>query len=614
MCGIAAVFDRSRRWVEQAELLSMTDAMRHRGPDDEGWYAGHGVGLGNRRLAIIDLTAGGHQPMTNEDGSVWIAYNGELYNYRELRRDLLARGHRFRSASDTEVIVHAYEEWGEDCVQRLDGMFAVAIWDAKRGRLLAARDRFGVKPLYWAQHGTRVVVGSEIKVVLAAGVPRRPNAEAVVEYFTFQNVYSERTLFDGIQLLPPGCMLIADTDRVEVKRWWDYSFDPDGSKSVQEWGGEVREALEAAVDRQLVSDVPVGSYLSGGLDSGSLVALASRRVPRLMTFTGGFDLSSVEGLELVFDERAAAESISSRFRTEHYEMVMHEGDMAYALPDLVWHLEDLRVGMSYQNYYVARLASKFVKVTLGGAGGDELFGGYPWRYDRVAGLHDADAFNQAYFDYWCRLVPPQAHGSFFTGATREAASGLDPFGVFRDVLDPVRTLDPYSKALYFERKTFLHGLLVVEDKVSMAQSLEVRVPFLDNALADLASRIPSELLCSGTEGKPVLRAAASDLLPQDVVRARKQGFSPPDQSWYRGPTMDYIKAILLDDRSLSRGWFEPAAIQRTIAEHVEGRVNHRLLLWSLLSFEWWNRLFMDGERPPQVTVGRGTRPTVADAA
>ena len=366
------------------------------------------------------------------------------------------------------------------------------------------------------------------------------------------------------------------------------------------------EALEAAVDRQLVSDVPVGSYLSGGLDSGSIVALASRRVPRLMTFTGGFDLSSVEGLELVFDERSYAESISNRFRTEHYEMVMHEGDMAWALPDLVWHLEDLRVGMCYQNYYIARLASKFVKVTLSGAGGDELFGGYPWRYERVADLHDPDTFERNYFDYWCRLVPPSEHTSFFTAGTL-ARAGTDPFDVFRGVLDPVRTLDPHSKALYFERKTFLDGLLVVEDRVSMAHSLETRVPFLDNALADLAARIPSKLLCGG-EGKPVLRAAAGDLLPPEVVRAKKQGFSPPDRSWYRGPTMDYIRTMLLDDRSLSRGWFEPDAIRRTIAEHIEGRVNHRLLLWSLLSFEWWNRLYVEGELPPQVTVPGATRP------
>jgi asparagine synthase (glutamine-hydrolysing) len=506
------------------------------------------------------------------------------------------------------VLLHAYAEWGADCLPRLNGMFAFAIWDRERETLFCARDRFGVKPLYWAEQGERLVLGSEIKVVLAAGLPRRVNAEALVEYFTFQNVYSDRTLFDGIRALPAGCALVADADGIEIKRWWDFGFDPDGSKSTEEWGSEVRDALEAAVERQLVADVPVGSYLSGGLDSGSLVAFAARRVPRLMTFTGGFDLTSVEGLEMVFDERVDAESISSLFRTEHYEMVMHEGDMAWALPDLVWHLEDLRVGMCYQNYYVARLASKFVKVTLSGAGGDELFGGYPWRYERVAGLDAPDAFEREYFDYWSRLVPTSQHGAFFTGETRAAAAGADPFATFRSVLDPVRHLDPYSRALYFERKTFLDGLLVVEDRVSMAHSLEVRVPFLDNGLADLAARIPSHVLCAGGAGKPVLRAAARDILPEGIADRRKQGFSPPDGSWYRGPTMDYIRAMLLDERSLSRGWFEPAAIRRTIEEHLAGRVNHRLLLWSLLSFEWWCRLFLDGELPPQVTIPGATRP------
>ena len=383
MCGIAAVLDRSGRWVEQPELLRMTDSMRHRGPDDEGWYAGHGVGLGNRRLAIIDLTSGGHQPMSNEDGSVWITYNGMLYNYRELRRELVAAGHHFRSSSDTEVIVHAYEEWGDDCLRRFDGMFAFAIWDARKRRLMAARDRFGVKPLYWtrARRPARARLGAQGRArgraCRAASTPRRSSS-------TSRSRTSSPTArcSRACTRCPAGCLIAADADGVNVRRWWDYEFDPDGSRSLEIWGGEVRGALEAAVDRQLIADVPVGSYLSGGLDSGSLVALASQRAPRLMTFTGGFDLTSVEGLELVFDERASAESLSSRFRTEHYEMVMHEGDMAYALPDLIWHLEDLRVGMCYQNYYIARLASKFVKVALSGAGRRRAVRRLPWRYEQ----------------------------------------------------------------------------------------------------------------------------------------------------------------------------------------------------------------------------------------
>ena len=345
--------------------------------------------------------------------------------------------------------------------------------------------------------------------------------------------------------------------------------------------------------RQLIADVPVGGYLSGGMDSASIAAVASRNVPRLMTFTGGFDLSSVTGIELVFDERADAELVSSHFSTQHYEMVMHAGDMAWALPELVWHLEDLRVGMSYPNYYIAGLASKFVKVALGGAGGDELFAGYPWRYELVDGLNDAAQFDAAYYEYWSRLVPDSEKPQFFSDEVWAQAGDRSTFDVYRAAIEPAAGLSPLEKALYFEAKTFLHGLLVVEDKVSMAHSLEVRVPFLDNALVALAEKIPARLKHGQGGGKELLRKAMAPLLPDEIVTKSKQGFSPPDQSWYRGPTMDYIREVLLDERTLSRGWFKPEYVRGVLNDHLEGRVNHRLLIWSLLSFEWWNRLFLD---------------------
>jgi asparagine synthase (glutamine-hydrolysing) len=301
----------------------------------------------------------------------------------------------------------------------------------------------------------------------------------------------------------------------------------------------------------------------------------------------------VTGIELVFDERADAELVASRFRTQHYEMVMHAGDMAWALPELVWHLEDLRVGMSYPNYYIAGLASKFVKVALGGAGGDELFAGYPWRYDLVEGLDDAPAFDEAYYAYWSRLVPDAEKPKFFSDEVWAQAKDRSTFDVYRSAIEPAAGLSPLEKALYFEAKTFLHGLLVVEDKVSMAHSLEVRVPFLDNALVALAERIPARLKHGQGNGKELLRKAMAPLLPDEIVTKSKQGFSPPDQSWYRGPTMDYVREILLDERTMSRGWFKPEYVRGVLNDHIEGRVNHRLLIWSLLSFEWWNRLFLD---------------------
>jgi asparagine synthase (glutamine-hydrolysing) len=320
-----------------------------------------------------------------------------------------------------------------------------------------------------------------------------------------------------------------------------------------------------------------------------------------MTFTGGFDLSSVTGIELVFDERADAELVAGSFRTEHYEMVMHAGDMAWVLPELVWHIEDLRVGMSYQNHYIARLASKFVKVALAGTGGDELFAGYPWRYEEVAHASSDDQFEQRYYDYWARLVDDRERASFFTPQVRTDLER--PRDVFRTVAGPSAGLDPVARALHFEAKTFLHGLLLVEDRVSMAHGLEVRVPFLDNDLVDVARRLPSRLKHADAFGKRALRDAMSDLLPRTIIEKRKQGFSPPDRSWYQGSTMGYIQEILLDPRTLDRGWFEPAYVRRTLEEHIAGRVNHRLLIWSLLCFEWWNRLFVDGE--PRVSRAAG---------
>ena len=592
MCGIAGIFDRRGRAVPLDVLERMSRTIAHRGPDDDGHFAAEEIGLANRRLAILDLSPAGHQPMRS--GDLVLVYNGELYNFRELAAELEAKGHRFASRADTEVVLRAFEEWGPACVERFNGMFALAIWNARERELVLARDRFGIKPLYYAEDDGRLLFGSEVKALLEAGLPARVSPPALVEYFTFQNLFSDLTLFDGVHMLPAGCVLRATADSLSVQRYWDLELDPDEAAGEDEWVERIRAAFESSVRRQLVSDVPVGSFLSGGMDSASIVAVASSAIPRLMTFTGGFDLSSVNGLELVFDERADAEHVATTFRTEHYEMVMHSGDMWWVLPELVWHLEDLRVGMCYQNHYIARLASKFVKVSLAGTGGDELFAGYPWRYDRVSGA--GAAFEDELFDYWSRLVAPADHGGFFEPALLAAAGGARPREVFDASLAPARGLDPIAQTLYFEAKTFLHGLLVVEDRVSMAHSLESRVPFLDNELVEVARRIPSRLKHSNGGGKRILRRAMHGLLPDEIIEKPKQGFSPPDESWYRGPTMEQIRSLLLDRRTTERGYFQPAALRRVLDEHEAGRRNNRLLIWSLLCFEWWNRLFIDGEQ------------------
>lgn len=608
MCGIAGVYDLGGAPVVAQEIERMSAAIRHRGPDDEGVWVDGPVGLANRRLAILDLSPAGHQPMTTDDGALTLAYNGEIYNFRELATDLRARGHRLRGRSDTEVVLHAFAEWGADCVHRFNGMFAFAVFDRRRRALTLARDRMGVKPLYYAVRDGRLVFGSEIKSLLQAGIPARACPEALVEYFTFQNILSDLTLFDGVRMLPPGHVLTASPDGTCTRRYYDPLPEPDETLTEGDCVERIRGAFEDAVRRQMVSDVPVGSYLSGGMDSGSIVAVASRETPRIMTFTGGFDMSSVAGLEAAFDERADAETMASAFRTEHYEMVLHAGDMAWALPHLVWHLEDLRVGMSYQNYYIARLASRFVKVALAGTGGDELFAGYPWRYAVADEAASPAAFEQAHYASWVRLVPDAQHAAFLSPDVARAAASHSPKDAYRQAIAPADGQDPLSRALYFEMKTFLHGLLVVEDRVSMAHSLEVRVPFLDNALVDLALRIPPRLKHQGTDGKRLLRRAMAGLLPGEILTRPKQGFSPPDGSWYRGETMAYIREILLASRTLERDYFQPDYVRRVLEEHTAGRHNHRLLIWSLLSFEWWNRIFVDGDVPDE-PAGRSAAAT-----
>jgi asparagine synthase (glutamine-hydrolysing) len=628
MCAIVGVVNLAEEPIADGLLKRMTSVLAHRGPDGEGHFVDGPVGLGHRRLAIIDLSPAGHQPMANETGDVFITFNGEIYNFQKLRIELEALGHQFHSHTDTEVIIHAYEQWGAGCLQRFNGMFAFAIWDQPRRRLFLARDRFGIKPLYWYCRDGRFLFASEIKAILEHPQVRRAVCyPALNEYFTFQNIFTDLTLFEGIRLLPPGSTLTLDlngTRQPVLERYWDYPVSTD---PVKLWEDECAEQLyqlfSQSVTRQLVSDVPVGSYLSGGMDSGSITAVAVRNVPRLATFTCGFDLTSASGLELGFDERHSAEMLANLLKTEHYEAVLHAGDMEWVLPQLIWHLEDLRVGQCYPNYYVARLASKFVKVVLSGAGGDELFAGYPWRYYRGLNQAGADKYFWLYYQFWQRLVSDEDKPALFNTATARQLNGHSTFDVFRGVFGqaplPLKTNEDFVNAsLYFELKTFLHGLLVVEDKLSMAHSLETRVPFLDNELVDFACRIPLSYKLSDLahvsqiqdeddlrkyqhanqqsgQGKAVLRQAMARLIPAAVTERVKQGFSAPDASWFRGESIDYVNRFLRDPRARIYEFLQPAYVTRRLDEHTAGRHNHRLFIWSLLSFEWWCRRFLDNQ-------------------
>ena len=629
MCGIAGILERRGGRPPADVLERMTDAVAHRGPDGRGVFVDGPVGLGNRRLAIIDLSDAASQPLANEDGTVVVTYNGEIYNFRELRAELEATGHRFRSRTDTEVLVHAYEEWGAGCVERLNGMFAFGLWDARRNELFLARDRYGIKPLYYTRAGGALLFASEIKAFLEhPGFRVEVSLPHLLEYFTFQNLFDDGTLFAGVKLLPAGhhLTLRPDEDGAAPRRYWDFSFsEPDDARQDGEYREELDRLLRRAVERQLVSDVPVGAYLSGGMDSGSVTALAARSLPYLATFTAGFDLTSATGLEVYFDERESAERMSYLFKTEHYEAVLKAGDMIRCLPMLVWHLEDLRVGQSYPNYYVSRLASRFVKVVLGGAGGDELFGGYPWRYYRAVVNDDFDHYVEKYYRFWHRLLPNRYMPELFRPHVWSEISDLRTIDTFRATLPqngraPESPEEYLNFSLYLEAKTFLHGLLVVEDRLAMAHGLEGRVPFLDNDLVDFAQRLPARLRLRHLnevvelnenepgpkteryyrmhgDGKLLLRQVLGRYVPNGVVDAPKQGFSGPDASWFRGESIEAVRALVDDDASLIYELLEPRTVRSLVEEHLQGKQNRRLLLWSLLNLEHWCRTFLAGERP-----------------
>lgn len=625
MCGIAGIFNLNGEPVSQVVLRKMTDAIAHRGPDGEGFYIDSFVGLGHRRLAIIDLSPAGHQPMSTEDGNHIITYNGEVYNFQELRIELESLGYKFRSKTDTEVVLHAYVQWGVECVKRFNGMFAFAIWDRIRQELFLARDRYGIKPLYYTFVGSVFIFASEQKAIITHPAVRREiDLEGLVEYFTFQNIFTDRTLLKGIRTFPAGSIaqipLGRAIDYLNLIRYWDFNFqEPEQSAREEEYVEELDRLFRQAVNRQLVSDVEVGSYLSGGMDTGSITAIAASHLPYIKTFTCGFDLHSASGLELGYDERKKAELMSYLFKTEHYDMVLKAGDMERILPKLAWYLEEPRVGQSYPNFYAAQLASKFVKVVLSGTGGDELFGGYPWRYYRAVVNNDFEHYIDNYYSYWHRLIPNGTIREVFSPIW-EDVKNVWTRNIFRDVFhihanNLNRPEDYVNHSFYFEARTFLHGLLVVEDKLSMAHSLETRVPFLDNDLVDFAMQIPvklklrnlGEVVCLNEnepgskklkyfqitkDGKLILRKVMERYVPLEITSGKKHGFSAPDASWFKGESIEYVRHLLYNSNARIYQFMDRNAVQKLVDEHLEGKENRRLFIWSLLNFEWWCHNFL----------------------
>jgi asparagine synthase (glutamine-hydrolysing) len=618
MCGITGFINLNGAPASSVILKKMTDTIAHRGPDGEGQWIEGNVGIGHRRLAIIDLSPAGHQPMISADHRYVLSYNGEIYNYRELRTDLEAEGVWFRSNTDSEVVLYALAQWGTDALLKFNGMFALALWDRKEQTLLLARDRYGIKPLYYARQGNTFAFGSEQKAITAQPhFQRTLNKPALLEYFTFQNIFTDQTLLQGIHILKAGHYATLNTQSTafSTHQYWDYRFrERDHKANKEEYREELDRLFKQAVNRQLLSDVELGAYLSGGMDSGSITAIAAQQFPYLKTFTCGFDLSSAFGIELGFDERTKAEAMSARFKTEHYEMVLKAGDMERCLPKLAWHLEEPRVGQSYPNYYAAKLTSKFVKVVLSGSGGDELFGGYPWRYYRAANSQNFEHYIDQYYLYWQRLLDNRHLKQVFA-PVQEEVEGVWTRDIFRDVFathdnELDRPEDYINHSLYFEAKTFLHGLFVVEDKLSMAHSLENRVPFMDNDLVDFAMQCPVHLKLNNltevlrvnendprdkqsvyfektNDGKQILRDMMARYIPEDITKGKKQGFSSPDASWFKGESIEFVKRKLLNGNAAIYQVLDRKALEPLVMQHLSGEQNRRLLIWSLLNVETW---------------------------
>jgi asparagine synthase (glutamine-hydrolysing) len=597
MCGISAVF--SARGNAGERIPWMNGVQRHRGPDASGvWTSADGrIGLGHRRLSILDLSPQANQPMTGDDGVV-IVFNGEIYNFRELRAELTAAGRTFRTQSDTEVILAAYAEWGERCVERMNGMWAFALYDPARRRVMFSRDRLGMKPLYVAATPDGIIAGSEVKTLLAAGHTAAVDYDGLNEYFTFQNIISYRTLFAGVSMLPPACNLFVDieTGRQWRQTYWQLTFAP---RAIEEEDAatEFLEIFRRSMKRHLLSDVEIGATLSGGMDSSAIVALATEQIRGMHTFTGFFDTGSIDSDDRCLSEQGDARLIASRFGTRHHERQIAPQDVIDTLPAIVWHLEDPKVGMCYTFHTLSQLVSSWVTVNLSGTGGDELFAGYPWRYELVQGLTDRKTFDDAYYRWWSRLVKDEDKGRCFTERTRRGTSTQHTREAFDAVIHGAADAAPLNRALYFDTMTFLHGFLLVEDKLGMAFGIETRFPFLDPDMVEFGSRISPELKMRGGVAKYLVKKAFAPLLPAETLHKRKQGFTPPDKTWFRRELKDYIAQLLLSRRSCLGEYIEPSYIKEILARHQQG-ADERLTIWSLMFFEGWCRVFLRGERMP----------------
>ena len=633
MCGIngIAYSSKSGRRVDPAVVARMRDVITHRGPDDEGIFVEGPVGLGHRRLSIVDVAAG-HQPMTNEDGSLRITYNGEIYNHADFRAELEAKGHVYQTHCDTETILHLYEEHGADCVNYLRGMFAFAIWDRNKKELFIARDRLGVKPLYYfhSDDGS-LYFGSEIKTLLEAeGTKPELNYAAMSDYLANHASSGTETLFRGIKRLLPGHTMLWRDGELRISRYWDVSFvkTADEGRSDKDYIAEWSELFRTSVRLRLMADVPLGMFLSGGIDSSAIAAVMSNMVSEpIKTFSVAFKEREANELEY-------ARIVAQAFKTNHHEVVVSPDDFFAALPKLVWHEDEpLAHPSSVALYFVSLLASQHVKVVLTGEGSDELLAGYG-RYRKtilnlslgsryrsltpsfvrgavrsgITGLPTsrirqkllrsflsvAPDIESIYFDNFA-VFPLSMQGDLLSSEALEQIGCVDPYAGVRHALEQTDAESLLDRLLYADIKTYLHELLMKQDQMSMATSVESRVPFLDHKLVEFTCSLPERLKLRGGTTKYILRESMKGVLPEQILSRSKMGFPVPIGSWFRGAYRSIIDEYVLSERAIERGIFNTHVVREIVRRHQDGGENHDERLWSLVNFEIWQRQFLDGE-------------------
>ena len=651
MCGIAGLITPE----PEARIGAMLKAIEHRGRDDEGvWTSpaisteGQRVCFGHRRLSIIDTSSAGHQPMASHDGRLMVILNGEIYNYRELRAQLASRGRSFRTQTDTEVLLSAWAEWGEECLPRLNGMFAFALWDDKEKSLFLVRDRVGIKPLYYAVAGKdagephagafgSLVFASEVKSILASGLIKAElDREALHQFLTFLWVPDPNTLFAGVKTVPPGHILTWRDNQLTVREWWDISFaEIEEGRSESWWREQVLETLDRVTKLEMVADVPLGSFLSGGIDSSTIVAMMKHHSNgrRVGTYTIGIEAEDLR-YDIIPDDVQWARRVNQQLDTDYHE-IMLQPDVAELLPKLVYHMDEPAIDMAIPSYLVSSAARETLTVMLSGMGGDEVFAGYPRQlamkiagaFDPVpqllrrpvmkalahalpggrpgkltAPLRNAKKFaRSAALDFEDRYL---GYGTYFTDEAKErlysdelraATRGLDAYSAHRRYFARVKHAAPLNQLLYVDLKTFLPCLnLMTTDKTSMAANLEVRVPFLNQEMLELTARMPPDLKLRGLKRKYILKRAAEKLLPREIVWRKKAGFGAPIRSWLRGPLRPMVDELLSDATVKRRGLFRPEEVKRVIEANLSGREDYNLQVFQLLTLELWQRAFIDG--------------------